>query len=35
VVVMRIGNVDESVDAVSAATSRKVLEEVVNYKQSL
>jgi nitroreductase len=35
VVVLRIGNVDESVDAVSAATSRKVLEEVVNYKQSL
>ena len=33
VVVLRIGNIDESVDAVSAATSRKALEEFVNYKQ--
>ena len=33
VVVLRIGNVDESVDAVSAATRRKTAEEVINYKQ--
>ena len=33
VVVLRIGNVDESVDAVSAATQRKSPEEVINYKQ--
>ncbi|MFO7671640.1 MAG: nitroreductase family protein [Bacteroidales bacterium] len=32
VVVLRIGNIDESVDAVSAATSRKAQEEFVNYK---
>jgi len=33
VVVLRIGNIDESVDAVTAATQRKSLQEVVNYKQ--
>jgi nitroreductase len=33
VVVMRIGNVDKSVDAVSAATPRKKAEEVINYKK--
>ena len=33
VVVVRIGNIDKSVDAVSAATSRKAQEEFVNYKQ--
>lgn len=33
VVALRIGNVDKSVDAVSAATPRKSAEEVVNYKQ--
>jgi nitroreductase len=32
VVVLRIGNIDRSVDAVSAATSRKAMEELVNYK---
>jgi nitroreductase len=32
VMVLRIGNVDKSVDAVSAATQRKKFEEVVNYK---
>ncbi len=32
VVVLRIGNIDKSVDAVSAATPRKKFEEVVNYK---
>ena len=32
VVVLRIGNIDKSVDAVSAATSRKAMEELVNYK---
>jgi nitroreductase len=31
VVVLRIGNVDKSVDAVSAATPRKNPEEVINY----
>ena len=30
--VLRIGNVDKSVDAVSAASKRKTFEEVVNYK---
>lgn len=30
-VVLRIGNVDKSVDAVSAASPRKAMEEVVNY----
>jgi nitroreductase len=33
VVVLRIGNIDKNVDAVSAATSRNVPEEVINYKQ--
>jgi len=32
-VVLRIGNVDKSVDAVSAATPRKSPEEVINYKK--
>jgi len=31
VMILRIGNVDKSVDAVSAATPRKTPEEVVNY----
>jgi nitroreductase len=33
VVVLRVGHVDESVDAVSAATQRKSAEELINYKQ--
>lgn len=33
VVVLRIGNVDKSVDAVSAATPRKKAEEIINYKK--
>jgi len=33
VVVLRIGNTDKSVDAVSAATQRKSKQEVINYKQ--
>jgi nitroreductase len=33
VVVLRIGNIDESVDAVSAATQRKNRQEIINYKQ--
>jgi nitroreductase len=33
VVVLRIGNVDKSVDAVSAATPRKSPEEIINYKK--
>jgi nitroreductase len=33
VVVLRIGNIDKSVDAVSAATTRKKPEEVINYKE--
>jgi nitroreductase len=33
VMVLRIGNIDKSVDAVSAASARKVPEEVVNYKK--
>jgi nitroreductase len=33
VMVLRIGNVDKSVDAVSAASSRKKFEEVVNFKK--
>lgn len=33
VVVLRIGNVDEGVDAVSAASQRKSKQEVINYKQ--
>jgi nitroreductase len=32
VMVLRIGNTDKTVDAVSAATPRKKFEEVVNYK---
>lgn len=31
VVVLRIGNVDKSVDAISSATARKKPEEVINY----
>ena len=31
--VLRIGNIDKSVDAVLAATPRKKFEEVVNYKK--
>ena len=31
VVVLRVGNIDKSVDAVSSATPRKSMEEVVNY----
>lgn len=33
VMVLRIGNKDENVDAVSAATPRKKFEEVVNFKK--
>lgn len=33
VMILRIGNVEKSVDAVSAASPRKSLEEVVNYKK--
>jgi nitroreductase len=33
VVVLRIGNIDKSVDAVSAATARKKAEEIINYKK--
>jgi nitroreductase len=33
VVVLRIGNIDKSVDAVSSATPRKDREEVINYKK--
>ena len=32
-VVLRIGNRDQGVDAVSAATQRKSKQEVINYKQ--
>ncbi|MDD4143532.1 MAG: nitroreductase family protein [Prolixibacteraceae bacterium] len=32
VIALRIGNVDKTVDAVSAATPRKTPEEVINYK---
>ncbi len=32
IVALRIGNVDKTVDAVSAASPRKAFEEVVNYK---
>lgn len=32
VIVLRIGNIDRGVDAVSAATPRKKFEEVINYK---
>jgi nitroreductase len=33
VMVLRIGNIEKSVDAVSAASPRKIPEEVVNYKK--
>ena len=33
VVLLRVGNTDKTVDAVSAATPRKKVEEVVNYKK--
>ena len=33
VIVLRVGNTDKNVDAVSAATPRKKFEEVVNYKK--
>jgi nitroreductase len=33
VIVLRIGNVEKTVDAVSAATPRKKAEEIVNYKK--
>jgi nitroreductase len=33
VMVLRIGNIDKSVDAVSAASARKIPEEVINYKK--
>lgn len=33
VIVLRIGNVDKSVDAISAASPRKAFEEVVNFKK--
>jgi nitroreductase len=33
VIVLRIGNVDKTVDAVSAASPRKAHDEVVNYKK--
>jgi nitroreductase len=32
VTILRIGNIDKSVDAISAASARKKLEEVINYK---
>lgn len=31
--ILRIGNIDKNVDAVSSASSRKSMEEVVNYKE--
>jgi nitroreductase len=33
VTVLRIGNVEKSVDAVSSATARKKVDEIVNYKK--
>jgi nitroreductase len=33
VVVLRVGNVDKTVDAVSAATARKSFEEIVNFRK--
>jgi nitroreductase len=33
VMILRIGNVDKTTDAVSAATPRKGFEEVVNFKK--
>ncbi len=35
VIVLRIGNTDKTVDAVSAATPRKNFEEVVNYNKQI
>lgn len=34
VIVLRVGNIDKSVDAVSAASPRKSSEEVINYYES-
>jgi len=31
VMILRVGNIDRSVDAVSGATPRKTTEEIVNY----
>jgi nitroreductase len=33
VVVLRVGNIDKNVDAISGASARKTTEEVVNYKK--
>jgi nitroreductase len=33
VVILRVGNIDKSVDAVSAASTRKKADEIVNYKK--
>jgi nitroreductase len=33
VIILRIGNIDKNVDAVSGATTRKTSEEIVNYKK--
>lgn len=33
VIVVRIGNIDKTVDAVTAATPRKKAEEIINYKK--
>lgn len=33
VIVLRVGNIDKGVDAVSAATPRKKSEEIINYKK--
>lgn len=33
VIVLRIGNIDKSIDAVSGASPRKTAEEVINYKK--
>jgi nitroreductase len=33
VIVLRVGNIDKSVDAVSAATPRKKSEEIINYNK--
>jgi nitroreductase len=33
VVVLRIGNLDKSVDGVSGATPRKTAEEIINFKK--
>jgi nitroreductase len=34
VVILRLGNVDKSIDAITAATPRMSYEEIVNYKKS-